>query len=421
MNKIGIIGLGYVGLPLALEFSKKNIVVGFDNNFQRIKYLKKKIDTNNDLQKDEKKILKNSKNLFFSCYEKDISKCNIFIITVPTPIDKYKKPDLSSLKQASQIVGKYLKKRDLVIFESTVFPGATEEICKPILEKKSKLKLNKDFYIGYSPERLSSGDAKHGLKKIVKITSGSNKLAANMVNNLYKSIIPKGTYLASSIKVAEAAKVIENIQRDVNIALINEFAINFSKLGIKTNEVLKAAGTKWNFAKFQPGLVGGHCIAVDPYYLYHKAKRVGYNNKLIPISRKINDDMSSFVVKRFLSVLKETKTISRFKVLIMGLAFKENSSDTRNSPVFQIYRLLKKKNCIKNIHIYDPLVKINSFKNKIKMISKLKIKYDGIIIAVPHNAILSKYYKENKKFTHDNTKVFDIKYVIKPEKRVFPL
>jgi len=359
--------------------------------------------------------------LFFSCYEKDISKCNIFIITVPTPIDKYKKPDLSSLKQASQIVGKYLKKKDLVIFESTVFPGATEEICNPILEKRSKLKLNKDFYIGYSPERLSSGDAKHGLKKIVKITSGSNKLAANMVNNLYKSIIPKGTYLVSSIKVAESAKVIENIQRDVNIALINEFAINFSKLGIKTNEVLKAAGTKWNFAKFLPGLVGGHCIAVDPYYLYHKAKRVGYNNKLIPISRKINDDMSSFVVKRFLSVLKETKTISRFKVLIMGLAFKENSSDTRNSPVFHIYRLLKRKKCIKNIHIYDPLVKINSFKNKIKMISKLKIKYDGIIVAVPHNVILSKYYKENKKFTHDNTKVFDIKYVIKPEKRVFPL
>lgn len=313
MRTIGIIGLGYVGLPLALEFSKKNQVIGFDKNLNRINFLKKKkIDSNNDLQADEIKILKNNNNLKFSSNEKNLLNCNIFIVTVPTPIYKNKQPDLRSLIDATKIISRYLKKGDLVIYKSTVYPGATEEVCKPILEKTG-LELNKDFYLGYSPERLSPGDSKHGLKKIIKITSGSNSYARRLVNDLYKSIVPKGTYSASSIKIAEAAKVIENIQRDVNIALINELAITFSKLNINTYEVLKAAETKWNFVKFQPGLVGGHCIAVDPYYLYFKSKKAGYSNKLIPLSRKINDKMSDFVVTKFMNLLKDRYLPSKKK------------------------------------------------------------------------------------------------------------
>ena len=312
MKKIGIIGLGYVGLPLALEFSKKYSVIGYDRNLKRIEYLKKKLDINNDLQKDEINILKNSKNLSFTSSDKDLFQCNIFIVSVPTPIYKNKDPDFRSLISATKTISNYLKKNDLVVYESTVYPGATEEICKPILESAGFI-LNKDFYIGYSPERLSPGDPKHGLKKIIKITSGSNPYARKLVDKLYKSIIPKGTYSVSSIKIAEAAKVIENIQRDVNIALINELAITFSKLKINTHEVLKAAETKWNFVRFQPGLVGGHCIAVDPYYLYFKSKKEGYDSRLIPMSRKINDKMSNFVVNKFLTILKD-KALPKKKI-----------------------------------------------------------------------------------------------------------
>ena len=422
MRKIAIIGLGYVGLPLSLEFSKKNFVIGYDNNKKRISSLQKRTDSNEDLQKNEKEILKKSKNLYFTDNHKKLSDCEIFIITVPTPVKKNKNPDLTYLINATKIVSKYLKKKDLVIYESTVFPGATEEICKPILERGSKLKLNNDFYIGYSPERLSPGDLKHGLRKIIKITSGSNNKAAKIVDNLYKSIIPKGTFLTKSIKVAEAAKVIENIQRDINIAFINELVINFSKLGIDTNEVLRAASTKWNFAKFQPGLVGGHCIAVDPYYLFYKSKKAGYINKLIPLARRINDNMSTFVVKKFISILKKNFSNKKLKVLIMGLAYKENSSDTRNSPIFYIYNQLKTKKAIKTLHIYDPLVKKTNLENKINKIETLKMKYDGIILAVPHKKIIDQYERFNKKFTHKKTKILDVKYMIKKiDNRVYHL
>jgi len=422
MKKIAIIGLGYVGLPLSLEFSKRNVVIGYDKNRLRIKSLKKKIDSNNDLQPNEKIVLKKNKNLIFTDKHKEISGCKIYIITVPTPVKKNKTPDLSYLVGATKVVSKYLKKNDLVIYESTVYPGATEEVCQPILENISKLSINKDFYLGYSPERLSPGDLKHGLKKIVKITSGSNYKAAKMVDSLYKSIIPKGTYLTKSIKIAEAAKVIENTQRDINIAFINELAINFSKLGISTNEVLKAASTKWNFVKFQPGLVGGHCIAVDPYYLFYKSKKAGYVNKLIPLARKINDHMSSFVVKKFNYILKKNFLKKKLKILIMGLAYKENSSDVRNSPVFEIYNQLKNKTNIKMLHVYDPLVKNKEIKYKIKKIDKLKTKYDGVILAVPHNKIIRDYHKLNKKFTHEHTKILDIKYMLKmKDNRICPL
>ena len=422
MKKIAIIGLGYVGLPLSLEFSKRNLVVGYDNNKLRIKSLKKKVDSNNDLQPNEKTVLKKNKNLIFTDKHKEISSCKIFIITVPTPVKRNKTPDLSYLVGATKVVSKYLKKNDLVIYESTVYPGATEEVCKPILENLSKLSINKDFYLGYSPERLSPGDSKHGLKKIVKITSGSNYKAAKMVDSLYKSIIPKGTYLTKSIKIAEAAKVIENTQRDINIAFINELAINFSKLGINTNEVLKAASTKWNFVKFQPGLVWGHCIAVDPYYLFYKSKKVGYINKLIPLARKINDHMSSFVVKKFTYLLKRNFSKKKLKILIMGLAYKEDSSDVRNSPVFDIYNQLKNKTNIKMLHIYDPLVKNKEIENKVKKIDKLNIKYDGVILAVPHRKIMRDYHKLNKKFTHERTKILDIKYMLKmKDNRICPL
>ncbi len=369
MKKIGIIGLGYVGLPLAIEFSKKNLVIGYDNNKKRINSLNKKVDSNNDLQPDEIRILKKNKNLTFTNNQKSLSSCNIYIVTVPTPVTKDKKPNLNYLISATKIILKSLKKGDLVIYESTVYPGVTEEVCKPILEKNGLL-LNQDFYLGYSPERLSPGDNKHGLKKIVKITSGSNNFAANKVDSLYKTIIPKGTYLASSIKVAEAAKVIENIQRDVNIALINELAINFSKLGLKTSEVLKAASTKWNFVNFQPGLVGGHCIAVDPYYLHYKSKTMGYKNQLIPLSRKINDFMPNFIIKEFIKFLQNNFKNKKINILILGLAYKENSSDTRNSPVFKIYEKLKKKNYINKLDIYDPLIEKKNISKKINLIKK---------------------------------------------------
>ena len=419
-KKIAIIGMGYVGLPLALEFSKKYFVIGYDVNVKRINFLKKKIDINKDLQKEEIEILKKSKNLKFSNNYKDLFLCNVFIVTVPTPIFKDKKPDLRNLIDATKNISRHLKKDDLVIYESTVYPGVTEEICKPILES-SGLVLNKDFYIGYSPERLSPGDPKHGLKKIIKITSGSNLYARKIVDQLYKSIVPLGTHSVSSIKIAEASKVIENIQRDVNIALINELAIIFSRLNINTYEVLKAAETKWNFVRFVPGLVGGHCIAVDPYYLYFKSKKVGYNSQLIPLARNINDKMSNFVIEKFMNILNNSILPPKKKILIMGLAYKENSSDTRNSPVIEIYKKLKKNKEIKLIHVYDPLIDSNKFRGKIKIIKKLNKKYDGILVAVPHFCIVKSFYKKLKKITHKNTKILDVKYSFSKDKNITPL
>lgn len=416
-KKICILGIGYVGLPLAIEFSKNNHVIGFDTNKKKIKILNKGIDPNNDLRKEELKILKKKKNLKFSYFLSDISDCNIFIITVPTPIYKNKNPDLKFIISATKSIAKILKKGDIVIYESTVFPGTTEDICVPILERISKLKLNEDFYVGYSPERLSPGSKNHGLKNIIKITSGSNKYALAVIDDLYKGIIKQGTYPVKSIKIAEAAKVIENTQRDINIAFINELAQLFSSLKINTNEVLQAASTKWNFSKFQPGLVGGHCIAVDPYYLQYIGKRSGYNSKLIKASRSINDSMSKFVSNKLLNNLKLRKfNIKKSKVLLLGFAYKENCSDTRNTPVFSIYKYLINK--IKTIDIFDPNVNAKDIKKNfnLSITKNLNKNYDAIIFSVPHNNIFKYLSKLTKKFKPGKNFVIDIKYVLKNKK-----
>ena len=414
MKKIAIIGLGYVGLPLAIEFSRKNFVLGFDVNNSRISSLNKGIDINNDLERKELIYLKNKKKINFTFDHRLLKDFNFFIITVPTPVKKNNKPELKYIIQSTLTVAKYLKKGDFVIYESTVYPGTTEEICIPILENNSKMKLNKDFYVGYSPERLSPGSSNHGLKKIIKITSGSNPYSSNIVDQLYKSIITKGTYKASSIKVAEAAKVVENVQRDINIAFVNELTLGLSKLNINTKEVLKAAETKWNFSKYQPGMVGGHCIAVDPYYLYNKFLLNGYKSLLIPSSRKINDYMPIFFAKQLIKILrKKFKTsIKKKKILLMGFAYKENSSDTRNTPIFVVYKYLVK--FFNFVDIYDPLVskKITNLYFEIDVLDKINKKYDGIVMAVPHHKILQYYLKNKSKFTKKNSVIIDIKYVL---------
>ena len=365
-NKIGIIGLGYVGLPLAVEFSKKFDVIGFDNNKKKISNIIKKKNIPEILRKDQKQL-----NSFKVTSEKKILKnCNIFIVTVPTPIHKNNKPDLSLLIKATIDVSKILKSGDLVIFESTVYPGTTEEICIPILEKNSKLKLNNEtkkiqkntFFCGYSPERINPTDRTHLLPNTNKIVSGSSKKVSNFLKKLYKTIVKAKVHSASSIKVAEASKMIENVQRDLNIALINELSIIFNKIGIKTLDVLKAAGTKWNFSTFYPGLVGGHCIGVDPYYMAHKAKLLKVKSDLILGGRKINDYMPIYVGKKFikkLTLLKNKK--QKKKILIMGITFKENCPDVRNSKVMEIYKYLKKRNL--QIDLYDPVANEDEFKN----------------------------------------------------------
>ena len=337
---IGVIGLGYVGLPLALEFSKKIKVVGFDINKERILQLSKGKDKNNEIRNNK---ITNLKNLEFSYDDTRLKNCNIFIVTVPTPVDTRNLPDLIFLKKACETVGKYIKKNSIFILESTVYPGCTEKFCVPILEKVSNLKFNKDFYCGYSPERINPGDSKHNFKNIVKVISGSNNETSKKIKNLYKSIF-KNTYQTNDIMTAEAAKVIENIQRDLNIALVNELSIILNKLGIDTKKVVEAAGTKWNFQKFYPGLVGGHCISVDPYYLTHIAKQNNYSPKVILAGRKINNDMKFEVVKKFLSAFKKNKiNIKKVKILVMGIAFKENVSDLRNSQALEVIKILQAK------------------------------------------------------------------------------
>jgi UDP-N-acetyl-D-glucosamine/UDP-N-acetyl-D-galactosamine dehydrogenase len=349
---IGIVGLGYVGLPLAVEFGKKREVIGFDVNQDRINELIAGYDST--LETTERD-LKDAIYLNYTTNLDDLKDCGIYIITVPTPIDKYKKPDLTPLKRASETVGKVLKKGDIVIYESTVYPGATEEVCVPILEQQSRLKFNKDFYCGYSPERINPGDKEHSLTTIKKVTAGSTSEIAIQVDELYQEIITAGTHKASSIKVAEAAKVIENTQRDVNIALINELALIFNKLNIDTESVLEAAGTKWNFLPFRPGLVGGHCIGVDPYYLTHKAIEVGYNPEMILAGRRINDNMGSYVADQVSKLMiKKRIHIVDANVLIMGLTFKENCPDLRNTRVVDLVNEFESFNC--NVDIYDPWV-----------------------------------------------------------------
>ena len=409
-TKIAIIGLGYVGLPLAIEFGNKFKVTGFDTNKTRIKNLENGLDTTLEITKEE---IKKSKYLEFTNKLEDIQDCKIFIVTVPTPIDRQKQPDMSFLKKATNSAGSLLKKGDIVIYESTVYPGATEEICVPILERKSGLIFNKDFYCGYSPERINPGDRKHNIKTIKKVTSGSTPEIAKTVDGLYKQIITAGTYMAPSIKVAEAAKVIENTQRDVNIALINELSIIFNKLGIDTESVLEAASTKWNFMPFKPGLVGGHCIGVDPYYLTHKALKIGYKPNMILAGRKINDNMASYVVDEVKKLMiKKNIDIDRANILVMGLTFKENCPDIRNTKIIDLVTKFKNLNC--NVDVYDPWVSDGEAQSeyKIKIIKNPnKGKYDVVILAVAHNIFKNLKIDKVKSFCKDNHIIYDVKHI----------
>ena len=361
-SKIAIIGLGYVGLPLAIEFRKKYPTIGFDKNEERIKQLNNGIDKT--LEVSKKKI--KATNLLFTVNVKEIADCNVYIVTVPTPVNKYNNPDMSPLASASATVGRILNNNDIVIYESTVYPGATEEFCVPILEKESGLTYNTDFFCGYSPERINPGDKEHSLKTITKVTSGSNKETADFVDNIYKSIVTAGTHKASSISVAEAAKIIENIQRDVNIALINELSMIFNKLGLDTNEVLEAAGTKWNFLPFKPGLVGGHCIGVDPYYLTHKVQEIGYHPEMILAGRRINDTMGKYVAEN--AIVEMTKAGINpvgAKVAILGITFKENCPDLRNTKVPEIINHLQTYGC--EINVTDTFADTNEAKEHLNI------------------------------------------------------
>ncbi|WP_151943794.1 Vi polysaccharide biosynthesis UDP-N-acetylglucosamine C-6 dehydrogenase TviB [Aliarcobacter butzleri] len=407
MSKICVIGLGYVGLPLAHAFSAKYEVVGFDISKWRIDELSSGYDRTLELTENQvKEAIKNG--MKFSLDINDIKDCNIYIVTVPTPIDKNKRPDLTPLIKASETVGKVLKKGDIVIYESTVYPGATEEDCVPVLEKFSNLKFNTDFFCGYSPERINPGDKEHTVTKILKVTSGSTPEIGKKVNELYASIITAGTHLAPTIKVAEAAKVIENSQRDINIAFVNELAIIFNKLGINTNDVLAAAGTKWNFLPFRPGLVGGHCIGVDPYYLTHKAQSIGYNPEIILAGRRLNDNMGIYVANQVIKLMiKKGHKIEGSKVLVLGITFKENCPDIRNSRVIDVIEELQEFGC--NIDVYDPWADTKEVEHEysLKLIKELNTdKYEAIVLAVAHNE-----FKQLKLKTNENI-VFDIKSIL---------
>ena len=408
---IGIVGLGYVGLPLAVEFGKKFVTVGFDIKRARVEELKNNIDSTYECSSNE---LQLANLLKFTNNIDDIRKCNVYIVTVPTPIDKFKRPDLSPLINASKLIGSVLNKGDVVIYESTVYPGATEEECVPVLEEQSGMIFNKDFFVGYSPERINPGDKEHRVTSIKKVTSGSTIEIANFVDSLYATIINAGTYKASSIKVAEAAKVIENTQRDLNIALINELAIIFNKLNIDTEEVLKAAGTKWNFLSFKPGLVGGHCIGVDPYYLTHKAQSIGYNPEVILSGRRINDAMGEYVASQLVKkMIKKKIKIDCADVLIMGLAFKENCPDLRNTKVIDIIKSLRDYNI--NAEVYDPWVSPDEASQEyaININNKVKPKkYDAILFAVAHNEFKDMTKEEILSLTKNNYVIYDLKYII---------
>jgi len=410
MKKIGIIGLGYVGLPLAIAFSKKFKVIGFDINKIRINNLNLALDETGEIDSKELQKRFDSKNLIISDKIEKIKDCKIKIITVPTPVDKFNTPNLAPLKKASKAVSHQLNKGDIVIYESTVYPGCTEEVCVPILEKNSRLKHNKDFYSGYSPERINPGDKIHTVEKIVKVTSGSNPEIAQKIDNLYKKIITAGTYLAPSIKVAEAAKIIENTQRDINIAFVNELSKLFDKLEINTFEVLKAASTKWNFLNFKPGLVGGHCIGVDPYYLAFKAKELGFHSEIILSGRRTNDSMPEFIATKLIrEFIKKSINISKSKILILGITFKENCPDIRNSKVVDLF--LKLNNLGVKVDIHDPLADFNEVKKEydIEMINSYKLDdYNAIILAVPHAIFL----KSDLNFSNDKIILFDLKSVL---------
>jgi UDP-N-acetyl-D-glucosamine/UDP-N-acetyl-D-galactosamine dehydrogenase len=414
IKKIAIIGLGYVGLPLSIEFGKKRTVVGFDIDIKRISELKNGNDSTLEVTSQE---LNDAIYLKYTNQADDIRDCEIFIVTVPTPIDSNKKPDLSPLKKSSELLGKILKKKDIVIYESTVYPGATEEVCVPILEKYSGLTFNKDFFCGYSPERINPGIKEHKLTNIIKVTSGSTNEIANEVDQLYQEIITAGTHKANSIKVAEAAKVIENTQRDINIALINELSQIFNKLDIDTESVLEAAATKWNFIPFVPGLVGGHCIGVDPYYLTYKAMEVGYSPDIILAGRKLNDSMGSYVAFQ-LSNLMNNKDIDIVgaNILLMGLTFKENCPDLRNSRVVDVITKLQSFNC--NIDVYDPWVNKKDAQQECGITpidTLIHGKYDAILIAVAHNQFKQLSLEEIKAYGRDKHVIYDLKYLLKAD------
>ncbi len=404
--KIAVIGLGYVGLPLAVEFGKKYPVLGFDINNKRISELK--VGYDKTLESNKTDIL-TSVNLKFSSNAEDLNKYNIFIVTVPTPINQFKSPDLKPLIKASEMIGKQLKKGDIIIYESTVYPGCTEEDCVPVLEKFSGLTYNKDFYCGYSPERINPGDKINTLTKIKKVTSGSTPEIAETVDELYRSIILAGTHKAPSIKVAEASKAIENAQRDVNISFVNELAIIFDRMGIDTTDVIEAAGTKWNFLKYRPGLVGGHCIGVDPYYLAHKAESLGYHPEVILSGRRVNDNMGTFVVNKVVKLLiKKGHKINKAKALILGITFKENCPDIRNSKVIDIYNELEQFGM--DIDIYDPHADIIEVEMEygIKLCPSItEKKYDAIILAVSHEEFAVLNYESLKNTSE--TVIFDTK------------
>lgn len=401
---IGVIGLGYVGLPLAVEFGKKFQVMGFDINQQRIDELKNGHDRTLETSDED---LKAAVQLKYTTQLEEIKDCNYYIVTVPTPIDNHKRPDLTPLIKASETVGKVLKEGDIVIYESTVYPGATEEECVPVLEKFSGLKFNQNFYCGYSPERINPGDKVHTVTKILKVTSGSTPEIAQKVDNLYKSIITAGTYMASSLKVAEAAKVIENSQRDINIAFVNELSLIFNKIGIDTHEVLAAAGTKWNFLKFYPGLVGGHCIGVDPYYLTYKAQELGYNPEIILAGRRLNDNMGFYVANRVIKkMIQKGHTIAGSKVLILGMTFKENCPDIRNSRVIDVVSEFKEYSC--NVDVFDPWADAAEVKHEygVDLIAKPEGTYDAVVLAVAHNEFKK---LDIKAFGGTNSVIYDIK------------
>jgi len=409
--KLAIIGLGYVGLPLAVEFGKHRSVVGFDINQQRIAALKAGHDATLEVSDEE---LTHSVHLSYCADIDDLKACNTYIVTVPTPIDAHKKPDLTPLIKASQTIGKVLKRGDIVIYESTVYPGATEEDCVPVLEQVSGLKFNVDFFAGYSPERINPGDKEHRVTTIKKVTSGSTPEVAELVDALYRQIITAGTHKASSIKVAEAAKVIENTQRDLNIALINELALIFNKMGIDTEAVLEAAGTKWNFLPFRPGLVGGHCIGVDPYYLTHKAESIGYHPEIILAGRRLNDSMGAYVVSQLIKgMLKRRIHVDGARVLVMGLTFKENCPDLRNTKVVDIIRELVEYNI--TVDVYDPWVSVEEAQHEygITPIAEPAVNnYDGIILAVAHNEFRALGAENIRKHGKAEHVLYDLKYLL---------
>jgi len=413
-KKIALIGLGYVGLPLAVEFGKQFKTIGFDINLTRVKDLKEFKDRTLEVESEE---LKQSTFLSFTTSVDDIQDCNIYIVTVPTPIDKQKRPDLSPLIKASETIGKLLNEGDVVIYESTVYPGATEEVCVPILEQQSNLTFNKDFYCGYSPERINPGDKAHRVTTIKKVTSGSTPEIADKVDKLYQSIITAGTYKASSIKVAEAAKVIENTQRDINISLINELALIFNRLNIDTEEVLKAAGTKWNFLPFRPGLVGGHCIGVDPYYLTYKAIEVGYHPEIILAGRRLNDSMGTYVAEQVTKLMNKKRIhVVDANILILGLTFKENCPDLRNTRIVDLISEFENVNC--NVDVYDPWIDKDLAKHEYDIMpvdSPTEGKYDAIVLAVAHDEFKNMSVTALRKFAKATHVLYDIKYILPAE------